>query len=392
MGIFSMFFENKDGVLIDAASGLYSAKLAQLSAKELAVEKCVDLISKTISRLEFKVFKFDSKSKKINSVTDDIYYRLNIRPNDNADGTTFWKDVVRKLIKENEALVIILNSKMYLAETFDKTDEVIFAKKFKNIYVKTLNGDNLFKMTRSFSMDEVFYFSLGNSQITRMLDVFMNEYSKLIAFAAFDYKFKNGKKFRIKFPGGGGTQIRSKETGEKTYSASEYIQIIANDLFSDDPAILNIPGNIEINNLITDSAKTSEDYRKLIDGAFNYVASTFNIPVDIMLGNKTDKSTSNVDMITNAIMPFLEIIEDGINAKISTKEEYISGSKVRIDRTKILHTSIIDISKDSEALFRIGFSHNDIREIGGLEPINEEWANEHYITKNYTKEKGGEEK
>ena len=232
------------------------------------------MISKTISRLEFKVFKFDSKSKKINSVTDDIYYRLNIRPNDNADGTTFWKDVVRKLIKENEALVIILNSKLYLAEKFDKTDEVIYAKKFKNIQVKTLNGDNLYKMSRSFSMDEVFYFSLGNSQITRMLEIFMNEYSKLIAFAAFDYKFKNGKKFRIKFPGGGGTQIRSKETGEKTYSASEYIQIIANDLFSDDPAILNIPGNIEINNLITDSAKTSEDYRKLIDGAFNYVAST----------------------------------------------------------------------------------------------------------------------
>ncbi|GEM_PF-2003363 len=392
MGIFSMFFENKDGVLIDAASGLYSAKLAQLSAKELAVEKCVDLISKTISRLEFKVFKYDDKTKQVKSITDDIYYRLNIRPNDNADGTTFWKDVVRKLIIKNEALVIILNSKLYLAETFDKTDEVVFAKKFKNIHLKTLNGDNLYKMSRTFSMDEVFYFSLGNSQITNMLEVFMNEYSKLIAFAAFDYKFKNGKKFRIKFPGGGGTQIRSKETGEKTYSASEYIQIIANDLFSDDPAILNIPGNIEINNLITDSAKTSEDYRKLIDGAFNYVASTFNIPVDIMLGNKTDKSTSNVDMITNAIMPFLEIIEDGINAKISTKEEYISGSKVRIDRTKILHTSIIDISKDSEALFRIGFSHNDIREIGGLEPINEEWANEHYITKNYTKEKGGEEK
>jgi len=392
MGLFSLLFENKEGDLVDMASGIYAAKLAQMSAKELAVEKCIDLISKTIARLEFKVYKYDATDKKVKSTINDIYYRLNIRPNDNADGTTFWKDVIRKLIKDNEALVVIINTKLYLAESFDKTDEVIYSKKFKNIHIKTLNGDNQYKLTGTYKMDDVFYFSLGDSQINRMLNTFMDEYSKLIAFAAFDYKFKNGKKFRIKFPQGSGSTIKSKETGQKAYTTEEYIQMIADDLFSSDPAILNIPGNIELNNIIGDTAKTSEDYRKLIEGAFSYVATSFNIPVDIMMGNKTDKSTSNIDLITNALMPYIEIIEDSINAKISSKEEYLAGNKIRIDRTKIQHISIVDISKDSEALFRIGFSHNDIREIGGLEPLNETWANDHYITKNYTNEKGGENK
>jgi len=389
MGVFNFLFTNKDGEIIDIASALYDMKLNQLAAKELAVEKCIDLISKTIARLEFKVY--EKKNDKVESVINDVYYQLNIRPNDNADGTTFWKDVIRKLIIKKEALVVILNSKLYLAETFEKTNEVVFQKTFKNVYVKTLNNDTSYKLNKSFKMDDVFYFSMGESEIVKLLDSFFVEYGKLIAFAALDFKLKNSKKFRAKFPNGANI-ISNDGSGEKKFTAKEYLDLIAKDLFSDDPAIINIPGNLELINMMGDNAKTSEDYRKLIEGAFTTVATAFNIPVDIMLGNKTDKSTSTTDLVTNAYLPFIEILEDGINSKIVTKEEYLNGSKVRIDRTKIQHISIVDISKDSEALFRIGFSHNDIREIGGLELINEPWANEHYVTKNYTSEKGGEKK
>lgn len=389
MGIFNFLLTNKDGQIIDIASALYDMKLNQLAAKELALEKCIDLISKTIARLEFKVY--EKKNDKVESVINDVYYQLNIRPNDNADGTTFWKDVIRKLILKKEALVVILNSKLYLAETFEKSNDVVYQKTFKNVCVKTLNNDTSYKLNKSFKMDDVFYFSLGESEIVKLIDSFFVEYGKLIAFAALDFKLKNSKKFRAKFPNGANI-ISNDGSGEKKFTAKEYLDLIAKDLFSDDPAIINIPGNLELINMMGDNAKTSEDYRKLVEGAFTTVATAFNIPIDIMLGNKTDKSTSTTDLVTNAYLPFIEILEDGINSKIVTKEEYLSGSKVRIDRTKIQHISIVDISKDSEALFRIGFSHNDIREIGGLELINEPWANEHYVTKNYTSEKGGEKK
>lgn len=390
MGLLSFLIENRNGELIDFASGLYDLKLNQLAAKELAVEKCIDLISKAIARLEFKVY--ENVNGKINSIKNNVYYQLNIRPNDNSDGTTFWKDVIRKLIKDKEALVVIMGSKLYLADTFDKSNDVIYSKTFKNVHVKTLNNDTSYKLNKNFKMDDVFYFSLGESEISRLIDNFFIDYGKLIAFASLDFKLKNSKKIRVKFPGNNPNVISNDGTGEKKFTTKEYLDLIAKDLFSDDPALISIPGNIELTNLMGDNAKTSEDYRKLIEGAFNTVASAFNIPIDIMLGNKTDKSTSTTDLVTNAYLPFIEIIEDGVNSKIVTKEEYLNGSKVRIDRTKLQHVSIIDISKDSEALFRIGFSHNDIREIGGLEPINEPWANEHYVTKNYTSEKGGENK
>ncbi len=390
MGLFSFLIENRNGELIDFASGLYDLKLNQIAAKELAIEKCIDLISKAIARLEFKVY--ENVNGKINSIKNNVYYQLNIRPNDNADGTTFWKDVIRKLIKDKEALVVIMGSKLYLADTFDKSNDVIYSKTFKNVHVKTLNNDTSYKLNKNFKMDDVFYFSLGESEISRLIDNFFIDYGKLIAFASLDFKLKNSKKIRVKFPGNNPNVISNDGTGEKKFTTKEYLDLIAKDLFSDDPALISIPGNIELTNLMGDNAKTSEDYRKLIEGAFNTVASAFNIPIDIMLGNKTDKSTSTTDLVTNAYLPFIEIIEDGVNSKIVTKEEYLNGSKVRIDRTKLQHVSIIDISKDSEALFRIGFSHNDIREIGGLEPINEPWANEHYVTKNYTNEKGGENK
>ena len=36
-----------------------------------------------------------------------------------------------------------------------------------------------------------------------------------------------------------------------------------------------------------------------------------------------------------------------------------------------------------DKLFSIGYTHNDINEIVGLPPKDEDWANESHVTKNY---------
>ena len=71
------------------------------------------------------------------------------------------------------------------------------------------------------------------------------------------------------------------------------------------------------------------------------------------------------------------------------EKAYISGSKIKIDTSRIEHINIFDVAGSLDVLTRIGFSHNDLLRTIGEEVIDEKWANEHYMTKNYQKQEGG---
>lgn len=110
---------------------------------------------------------------------------------------------------------------------------------------------------------------------------------------------------------------------------------------------------------------------------------SFNIPLDIFYGNKTDKSTSTNDFITFGVLPHLQIFEDGLNSKIIEKENYLKGERIKVNRFNMLHKDILDSATAMDKLFSNGYSHNEINDIIGLPELDEDWANEHYITKNY---------
>ena len=110
---------------------------------------------------------------------------------------------------------------------------------------------------------------------------------------------------------------------------------------------------------------------------------SFNIPLDIFYGNKTDKSTSTTDFITFGVLPHLQIFEDGLNSKIIEKEAYLNGEHIKVNRFNMQHRDILDSAINMDKLFADGYSHNEINEIVGLSQIDEPWADEHYITKNY---------
>ena len=63
---------------------------------------------------------------------------------------------------------------------------------------------------------------------------------------------------------------------------------------------------------------------------------------------------------------------------------YLNNSFVRMDTKKIRDVDIEKMSKSADLLFRIGVhSVNDNREMFGKSFIDEEWANQHFVTKNY---------
>ena len=62
---------------------------------------------------------------------------------------------------------------------------------------------------------------------------------------------------------------------------------------------------------------------------------------------------------------------------------YLNGERIKINKLNMKYFDILESSTSMDKLFSNGYSHNEINEFIGLPRIEEEWADKHYITKNY---------
>ena len=369
-------------------------KVKELYIKDLMIEHAVDLISKTISKCEIKIFRHDKKENKVKETIDDIYYRLNVRVNPNEEASSFFYRVISTLLKKQEALIITSKdekentSYLYLADDWNESKDIMRPKIYSKVVLSDLKG-NTVTLDKTFNADDVIHLTLGNSKIKQLLDDFYRDFGEMLGIASKYYKLSNVKKWKFKVPGGQ-PAIKDPKTGE-VITYDDYKKKVTDGLLSEEEAIVMLSEHFDLTEIGNDKEKTSEDYRNMIKELGNIVATAFGIPLDVFYGSKTDKSTGTDDFITFAVAPILEIVEDGMNAKLLEKDNYLKGERIMIDKFKMKHFDIMDVAGSLDKLTGIGFSHNDLRGFLGLPIIDEDWANEHNLTKNYAKiVKGGE--
>jgi HK97 family phage portal protein len=388
---FKGIWSTSDKTLIDIIVG---AGGKELYVKALEIGHAIDLISKTISKSEIKVYRYNKNKKRVIETIDDAYYRLNIRPNYNEQGTAFFYRVIQKLLIDQEALILLNKSNMkgsktlYLAKSFDTTNDVMLPKKFNNIILSDTKGNEL-KIEKTYDIEDVIYLTLGESKIKEYLDNFYNEYAKLLSIASKSYKLSNLQKWKLKYQGTQNALLDPITKQPIDYEA--FKKKISDGLIDEDKdSIIMLADQFDLIRLNKETEKTSEDYRKMVKDVGDQVAKAFNIPLDVYYGSKTDKSTGTNDFITFAVSPILEILEDGMNAKLFDQDEYIKGEKIKINKFNMKHFDIMDVAGSLEKLKGISFSHNDIEGFLGIPLTDEEWAKEHYVTKNFGNVKGGE--
>ena len=74
----------------------------------------------------------------------------------------------------------------------------------------------------------------------------------------------------------------------------------------------------------------------------------------------------------------------GRNQPRSGYAGFTNGTYVKIDTRAVKHVDLLSVSTAIDKLIGSGaFCVNDIRELVGEQPIDEEWANSHWITRNY---------
>ncbi|MDA2567516.1 phage portal protein [Bacillus cereus] len=377
----SGFFGNKKTVTLDSCFYEYGIDYFY---KKLAIESCIDLIANTLTRCEFQTF---DKGKEVRS---ENYYLLNVQPNQNQNAAEFMHSLVNHLIMNNECLVIMQNEKLYVADDFHVTKFTLRDNLYENVMVGDLTFD------KTFNESEVLHFKLNDRNIMQVIDNMYQSFGKLLASSIDYYKRKNNMRLLIK-----GDFLRPQNDITQEDINAMFEEQLKN-WFNADKAgsAFQLQKGYEFEDM-SDSKSgvanngTSRDISELINDIFRYIAIALHVPIGILKGDVADVEKQMDSFLAFCIQPIAKLIQDEFNRKMFTKEEYLKRTYLKVDTTKIKVVDITKLATSMDKLFAIGgLSINDILVMLGREPINEEWANKRFVTKNYQPAdnlEGGEE-
>lgn len=388
--IFDKLFKNSKGEFVNIIDIFLGTNNAKNYIYTMAEAHAIDLIAKTISKCEIQTFK--TKNKKVEETKDKLYWMLNIQPNFNEYGTNFIYKLVTKLLTNKTALVIIKerNGKkmLYVADSYNSSDKILYGKTFNNIYISDNEGNSL-KIEETFTSDNTIYYSLKNTNLKTASEGFKKNMTKILNAAQKSFIDANTRKWKLKYPGTQPT-LQDIET-KQPISYEKYKEKITEGVFSEEDAVVLMSETFDLINLNKDVNKNLTDFDAVVKDIGNTVAQKWNIPLDIFYGTKTEKSTGTNDLITFGADPYFELLEDGFNASLVGEESFLKGEYIKINRTNISHRDTLESGTAIDKLTANRFSRNEINKLLKLPNINEEWADEHYITKNYANVKGGAE-
>lgn len=389
--ILDKIFKNEKGEYIDIFSVIHGSNSPEAYMYTIAEAHAIDLIAKTIAKTELQVYEMNKKTKKIENKVNDTYWLLNLQPNDYESGTVFLYKLAIKLLIDRKALIYISETKkgtkLFVADTFDMSNDITKGKTFSNIKIRD-DENNIHTINKATTENSI-YFSFKNDNLLKAKESFKKNIADLVKVITQKYKRSNVSKWRLKKPGGQPT-LMDFETG-KEISYEAYKKKVTEGLLSDEESIVMLSEVFDLMNLNKDSTQNLEDYKDIFKKIGDTVANIYDIPLDIFYGNKTEKSNGNNDFITFAVDIYYEIIEDGFNIGFVGKDAYIQGEKIAFNRFAIFHKDILEAATGIDKLISNTFSRNEVNKFLKLPYIDEDWANEHNLTKNYAKVKGGEE-
>ena len=134
---------------------------------------------------------------------------------------------------------------------------------------------------------------------------------------------------------------------------------------------------------IGSEAKDTREIKNIIDDIYANTARAFLIPPSLVTGNVAGVGDANSQFLTYCIDPICRQIENEINRKCYSFADYAAGTRVICDSSTIMHFDIFGTAAATEKAVGSGaFTINDVRRAAGQPVINEDWADQSYMTKN----------
>lgn len=342
---------------------------AEIYLRELAFHMITNKIGNALSKCELNVY-YGGKREK-----GETWYRWNIQPNVNQNATQFWNKLVDVLFNENEALIVMTKSgELFIADSYNLNDSsAMHENYFDGVTV------NDFVFDKRFYMHEVYYFKLNNKDLRLFLDGTLQLYKKLINASYSNYLVSNGNKGILKIE-----QFNEQQDGFE----DELNEILNEDFrkfFENANAVIPLYEGYEYQKINGSGKSDSRDFNNLVTDVINLTANAFNVPQSIANGSVQDTSKAIDEFLTFCLDPLIELLTDEITRKNFTMAQVIGGYFVKFDTKAVKHIDLLDVATSIDKLISSGcFTINGIRRVCGEDEIDEPWANQFFMTKNYS--------
>lgn len=354
-------------IAAEAISGEgFFAISADLSARELAFSSCINLVSSALGKCEFQTFYKGAAQR------GEEYYLWNLAPNKNQSSSVFLQGLIARLYRNNEALVIEQGGQLLLADAFCRKEYALFDDLFSQVQV----GD--FCFSRSFTQSEVLYFSLQERAMRPIVNGMFELYRKLLDYGMSSYQKSRGTKGTLELDAI--ADAKFKETYEELRSGG------FRNFAKAESAILPLYKGMRYTDLgsKTYASEGTRDIRAMLDDVSDFTAKAFGIPPALLRGDVQGVSDALDQFLTFCIDPLADLLAEEINRKRCGKA-VLEGTYLKIDTKSIKHVDLLSSSNAIDKLISSGaFCVNEIRALLGEVAIDEPWAWQHFMTKNYS--------
>lgn len=367
MGLISDIFNRTKIINIDGTScDLISAEMC---IYELALDNVAAFIGNSL--VQSKIVTYDKgKVKK-----DNMYYLFNVKPNKNENATEWKKKIAYKLVFDNEVLIFQNKEELFIADSFDESDDIFKQKIYSNITVEDIS------LKKGIKTEDCLHIKLNNNKTKKVLDCVYSLHGKALA-RAYKQFYKQRGLFMLSNNVSFGTTDQEEIKQIMTKKVSDYYG-------EKDTAVMTLENGLGFEDKSKNEVKY-EDIDQMIEKVFTLVFNAYGVPLNFMKEASTTSATKSSSGIMDqylsmCINPLATLIETEINAKFYTKKQYLERTYIKIRTHNVKHNSPLESATNIDILRRNGFNFNEIMEYLGEEEINEKWATERYITKNYEK-------
>ncbi|RLV18991.1 phage portal protein [Streptococcus iniae] len=342
-----------------------------LYLKNLAIDKSAEFLARIFSNSDFKFLNSDKKTWS---------YMLNVKPNKNESSSRFWQRFIYKLITDNEVLVVLSDDdQLLIADSFEHIEYAVYEDLFQQVTIK----DYTFK--RTFKMSEVVYLQYNNNRLSNYIDGLFADYEKLHQRMIETIQRNNQIRGTLEFKGSQQMVDKRRELMQS------YSDKLFNAFSTRSVAIVPTVDGLEYNELTntTGTSNISIDDVKTIRRQFDdEIADILGIPAVVLHGDMATLDSSQKALVIYCMQPLFKKVEDELNAKLLSKDEYEKGTSITI--VGLSHINIIECASNIDKLIASGtFNRNEVRNEFGFDDIED--GDKFIMTKNYVEYgKGGE--
>ncbi|MGX7091188.1 phage portal protein [Hutsoniella sourekii] len=326
--------------------------------RESALKTVIGKIQSACSLVEF------------NTEDNHLNYRMNIQANDNLNSADFIRQVVNKMLYEGECLVVIHNSKFYIADSFYCDETVLGPKKYTEVVIGNL------QLIKHFYANEVFHFKYSDERLEIFLKSLDTSYAKLFKRLVDVHMRNNQIRLYATFKHQTG---KGRENQEKF---ANFLKGFEEKVRNDSVVIAPQQDDYQINESAQHyESRSVKEVGDLENLYIRQVANILQVPPLLFSGDLADVSVHNELFIKYCVRPLIEIISTEINAKYFGLS---SRDRLTVNMIKVIYNSEFEMAGAVEKMIGSSvWTIDDILELQGKDRLNTELSTRRFITKNH---------